>query len=98
MGWEIMAYGNGCVLGTSGNSIIWYYADPLTSLELLNYDLTHAYDISLGDMHKGTQITESMLLKGANITAVGEVILSPEGVKIIPPTGSHTWNMLYILL
>ena len=77
---------------------MWNYADPLTSLELLNYYLTHAYDISLGDMHKGTQITESMLLKGANITAVGEVILSPEGVKIIPPTGSHTWNMLYILL
>ena len=27
----------GCVLRTAGNSIIWNYADPLTSLELLNY-------------------------------------------------------------
>jgi len=44
-----------------------------------------------GDMHKGTQITESMLLKGANITAVGEVILSPEGVKIIPPTDNSCY-------
>ena len=28
----------GCVLRTAGSSIIWNYADPLTSLELLNYD------------------------------------------------------------
>ena len=27
----------GCVLRTAGNSIIWNYAEPLTSLELLNY-------------------------------------------------------------
>ena len=32
----------GCVLRTAGNSIIWNYADPLTSLELLNYYLTLA--------------------------------------------------------
>ena len=30
----------GCVLRTAGSSIIWNYADPLTSLELLNYYLT----------------------------------------------------------
>ena len=30
----------GCVLCTAGSSIIWNYADPLTSLELLNYYLT----------------------------------------------------------
>ena len=29
----------GCVLRTAGNSIILNYADPLTSLELLNYYL-----------------------------------------------------------
>ena len=28
----------GCVLRTAGNSIIWNYANPLTSLELLNHD------------------------------------------------------------
>ena len=32
----------GCVQRTAGNSIIWNYADPLTSLELLNYYLTLA--------------------------------------------------------
>ena len=32
----------GCVLRTAGSSIIWNYADPLTSLELLNYYLTLA--------------------------------------------------------
>ena len=30
----------GCVLLTTGRLIIWNYADPLTSLELLNYNLT----------------------------------------------------------
>ena len=32
----------GCVLRTAGSSIIWNYADPLTSIELLNYYLTLA--------------------------------------------------------
>ena len=32
----------GCVLRTAVSSIIWNYADPLTSLELLNYYLTLA--------------------------------------------------------
>ena len=40
-----------------------------------------------GDLHKGTQITESMLLKGAPITAVGELVSSPSGVQIKPPSG-----------
>ena len=30
----------GCILRTAGSFIIWNYADPLTSLELLNYYLT----------------------------------------------------------
>ena len=29
----------GCVLRTAGIAIIWNYADPLTSLELLNFYL-----------------------------------------------------------
>ena len=41
----------------------------------------------LGDLHKGTQTTESMLLKGAPITAVGELVSSPSGVQIKPPSG-----------
>ena len=32
----------GYVLHTAGSSIIWNYADPLTSLELLNCSLTLA--------------------------------------------------------
>ena len=36
----------GCVLSTAGSSIIWNYADPLTSLELLNYYLTLAMSSS----------------------------------------------------
>ena len=32
----------GCVLRTAGSSFMWNYADPLTSLELLNYYLTLA--------------------------------------------------------
>jgi len=32
----------GCVLRTAGSPFIWNYADPLTSLELLNYYLTLA--------------------------------------------------------
>ena len=32
----------GCILRTAGSSIIRNYADPLTSLELLNYYLTLA--------------------------------------------------------
>ena len=38
-------------------------------------------------MHKGTQVTESMLLKGANLTAVGELVYTPMGVKMLPPSG-----------
>jgi len=34
---EILAFGTW--LRTAGSSIIWNYADPLTSLELLNYYL-----------------------------------------------------------
>ena len=30
----------GCVLRTEGSSLVWHYADPLTSLELLNFYLT----------------------------------------------------------
>ena len=32
----------GCVLRTAGRSFMWNYADPLTSLELLNYYITLA--------------------------------------------------------
>jgi len=39
-----------------------------------------------GDMHRGSQVTESMLLKGTTLTAIGEVVSSPMGIKIIPPT------------
>ena len=39
----------GCVLRTTGNSIIWNYADPLTSLEL-NYYLT--LDMSSGTRYQ----------------------------------------------
>jgi hypothetical protein len=39
-----------------------------------------------GDLHKGTQITESMLLKDTPLTAVGQLVSSPAGVQIKPPS------------
>ena len=36
----------GCVLRTAGSSFMWNYADPLTSLELLNYYITLAMSSS----------------------------------------------------
>ena len=43
----------GCVLRTAGSSIIWNYADPLTSLELLNCYLTLANQLYFHTVRPG---------------------------------------------
>eukprot|EP00088_Acartia_fossae_P041910 TRINITY_DN4387_c0_g1_i6.p1 TRINITY_DN4387_c0_g1~~TRINITY_DN4387_c0_g1_i6.p1 ORF type:complete len:363 (-),score=51.54 TRINITY_DN4387_c0_g1_i6:436-1524(-) len=47
-----------------------------------------------GDLHKGTQITEKMLLKGTNLTAVGELVSSPLGIQIKPPSDGRPFFLV----
>jgi len=47
-----------------------------------------------GDLHKGTQITESMLLKDTTLTAVGQLVSSPLGIQIKPPTDNRPFFMV----
>jgi len=47
-----------------------------------------------GDMHKGIQITEKMLLTGTNLTAVGELVSTPLGVKLLPPSDDRPYFLV----
>jgi len=47
-----------------------------------------------GDMQKGVQTTELMLTSGTNLTAVGELVSGPAGIKIQPPSDGRPFYMV----
>ncbi|XP_023330135.1 uncharacterized protein LOC111702613 [Eurytemora carolleeae] len=47
-----------------------------------------------GDIHKGTQVTEKMLLKGTHLTAVGELVYNQTGVKMVPPSDNRPYFLV----
>ena len=63
----------GCVLRTAGNSIIWNYADPFTSLELLNYYLT-VKDTDPDSAKKSVQIQEKKTYPRVRILILKDVL------------------------
>ena len=48
----------------------------------------------MGDMQKGVQTTELMLTSGTNLTAVGELVCGPGGVKIQPPSDGRPFYLV----
>ena len=48
----------------------------------------------MGDMQKGVQTTELMLTSGTNLTAVGELVSGPRGVKIQPPSDGRPFYLV----
>ena len=53
----------GYVLRTAGSSIIWNYADPLTSLELLNYYLTLVISSGISVIQRNDTINDNIFHK-----------------------------------
>ena len=48
----------------------------------------------MGDMQKGVETTELMLTTGTNLTAVGELVSGPDGVKIQPPSDGRPFYLV----
>ena len=48
----------------------------------------------MGDMQKGVQTTELMLTSGTNLTAVGELVSGPGGVRIQPPSDGRPFYLV----
>ena len=48
----------------------------------------------MGDMQKGVQTSELMLTTGTNLTAVGELVSGPDGVKIQPPSDGRPFYLV----
>merc|ERR1712013_857843 len=48
----------------------------------------------VGDMQKGVQKTEEMLVKGSTITGIGEVVSGPMGVRLQPPTDGKPFYLV----
>ena len=48
----------------------------------------------MGDMQKGVQTSELMLTTGTNLTAVGELVSGPGGVKIQPPSDGRPFYLV----
>ena len=48
----------------------------------------------MGDMQKGVQTTELMLTNGTVLTAVGELVSGPGGVRIQPPSDGRPFYLV----
>lgn len=59
---------------------------------------SHLWGWVTGDLHKGTQVTEMMLTKGCNLTAVGQLVSTPAGVRIQPPADGRPFYLVRITL
>jgi len=55
---------------------------------------SHLWGWVVGDMQKGVQKTEEMLVKGSTITGIGEVVSGPMGVRLQPPTDGKPFYLV----
>jgi len=55
---------------------------------------SHIWGWVTGDIQKGVQKTEMMLMKGTTLTGVGELVCTVDGVKIQPPTDGTSYYLV----
>jgi len=55
---------------------------------------SHLWGWVVGDMQKGVQKTEEMLVKGSTITGIGEVVSGPMGVRLQPPADGRPYYLV----
>jgi len=54
----------------------------------------HILGSVLGDIHKGVQTTERMLIKGTTLTGIGELVSGPDGVTLQPPSDGRPYYLV----
>ena len=54
----------------------------------------HILGSVLGDIHKGVQTTERMLIKGTTLTGIGELVSGPDGVTLQPPNDGRPYYLV----
>lgn len=55
---------------------------------------SHLWGWVVGDMQKGVQKTEEMLVSGSTLTGVGEVVAGPMGVRLQPPSDGRPYYLV----
>jgi len=82
--------GRSTKLGYTGAQVFQHFF-PKESQKSLE---SHLWGWVVGDMQKGVQKTEEMLVKGSTITGIGEVVSGPMGVRLQPPADGRPYYLV----
>jgi len=54
----------------------------------------HMLGAVAGDIHKGVQTVESMLLKGTTLTGIGEIVSDQKGIRLQAPSNGNSYYLI----